>query len=76
MPLKKTQWGLGKPFICEGCGTRLAIPKNQWIGIVAILAFILMRGHMNSTIEILALGVGLGAVVLLLMRFFSVPKEV
>lgn len=34
-------WGLGKPFDCRSCGTRLLVPRgrNIFVGIAGILAY-------------------------------------
>lgn len=34
-------WGLGKPFDCRSCGTKLVVPKgrNAFLGVAGFLAF-------------------------------------
>ena len=40
MPFVRTQWGLGKPFPCKGCGSKLVMLKSlAWLGLIAFLIF-------------------------------------
>lgn len=74
VPFWKTQWGLGKPFACNGCGAKLVIPKNLWIGLSAFIAFWLLKGRMASAFEIVMLIAGLAAAILIMSRLFLRPK--
>ena len=75
VPFLKTQWGLGKPFACNGCDTRLVIPKNLWIGSGALVVFWLFKGRAASWLETVLLIAGLVAVVLIMSRLFLRPQK-
>lgn len=76
VPFKKTQWGLGKPFACEGCNAKLLIPRNYWIGLGAFIVLWRLKGRAETTAEILFLLVGLVLAVLILSRVFLTPRIV
>lgn len=71
----KTQWGLGKPFACNGCDTRLVIPKNLWIGLGAFVVFWLLKDRTASAWETVILIIGLVAAVLIMSRLFLRPQK-
>lgn len=75
VPFLKTQWGLGKPFICDGCRTELVIPKNLWIGLAAFVSFWMLKDRMDSPFEVVLLIAGLAAAVLILSRFLLIPRR-
>ncbi len=75
VPFKQTQWGLGKPFRCEGCETELVIPTNLWIGVGAFVAFFLFEGLLVSTDQKVILAIALIAIILLVSRLFLMPKK-
>lgn len=33
VPVVRTQWRLGSPFACKGCGERLVVPKSNAFGL-------------------------------------------
>jgi DNA-directed RNA polymerase subunit RPC12/RpoP len=59
VPFLKTQWGLGKPFACTGCGTKLVIERNYWLPFAALCAFWFGRVRMESPAEQIGLFAGL-----------------
>ena len=75
VPFSKTQFRLGKPFVCENCETPLVIPRNYWIGLVGFLIFWLFKDRMDSTVELVMLLAGVFAMVLILSRIFLLPKK-
>ena len=74
IPFKRTQWGLGRPFACGGCETRLVVPQNFWIAPSAMMAYFALRSNFASIAGQLLLIAGLGLVVLLLARMFVHPE--
>ncbi|VXC43007.1 conserved hypothetical protein [Sphingomonas sp. AX6] len=75
VPFLKTQWGLGKPFACNGCKTPLVIPKNVWIGFGAFVIFWLLKDRMSSSFEIVTLIAGLVVAILIVSRLFLHPRR-
>lgn len=75
VPFFKTQWGLGKPFACHACETRLIIPKNLWIGLGAFVVFWLLKDRMASPTQTVMLIVGLVAAILIMSRLFLRPQK-
>ncbi|MCA0978783.1 hypothetical protein LCM19_10445 [Qipengyuania flava] len=75
VPFSKTQFGLGKPFVCESCETPLVIPRNYWIGLGAFLIFWLLKDRMGSPAELVMLLAGLIVMILILSRIFLLPKR-
>ncbi len=59
VPFLKTQWGLGKPFGCAGCGAKLVIERNYWLPLAAIIAFWFGRIRLDSLTEQVWLLLGL-----------------
>jgi hypothetical protein len=48
----KTQWGLGRPFACRTCGTRLVVPKvTASLGIAVFVLFWLLKAQADSAAE-------------------------
>lgn len=75
VPFARTQWGLGKAFVCDGCGTRIVIPRNYWIGLGAFLVFWNFKDRMDTALEVGVLIGGLAAMVILLSRLLVVPRK-
>ncbi|KTF69629.1 hypothetical protein ATB93_07890 [Sphingomonas sp. WG] len=71
----KTQWSLGTPFACKGCGIQLVIPKNLWIGVGAVVAFWLLEHRMTSPAQTVMLIAGLVVAVLVMSRLFLRPRR-
>ena len=76
VPLKQTQWGLGTPFTCRGCKSKLVISKNYWIGLVAFVAFWFSRELVDGFWEMALLIAALVVIVLALSRIFLLPQTV
>jgi hypothetical protein len=75
VPFWKTQWGLGKPFPCKGCGTTLVVPNNFWIAMSAIIMFWTWKNRMASPFETVMLIAGLAIAILILSRLFLRPMK-
>lgn len=45
VPFLKTQFGLGKPFSCAGCGKELVVPRSQAfsLGFGMVMIFLLTK---------------------------------
>ncbi len=59
VPFVRTQWGLGKPFTCVGCGAKLVIERNYWLPLAAICAFWFGKIELKSVTEQVWLVLGL-----------------
>ncbi len=76
IPFKQTLWGLGRPFTCKGCGTRLIVPQNFWIAPSAMMAYFALRSNFASITGHLLLITVLGCIILLLTRLLVHPETV
>lgn len=65
VPFLKTQWGLGKAFACQGCGAKLMIERNYWLGLSAVITFLFARTRLADPVDQLWLFLGLLAMVAL-----------
>ena len=48
IPLKRTQWKLGKAFACDTCGTALVIPKQYYFTLAAIAGWYAVKPDSGS----------------------------
>jgi len=76
LPLRRTQWNLGKSFVCEGCGARLVIDKNYWLPLAAIIAFYAARQRFGDGLHLIYLLLGILAVVFIVQIQTMKPKVV
>lgn len=76
VPFKRTQWGLGEPFSCEECGSKLVIPRNIWVGLGPLIVFLALKDRVSSTSEFAILAIAFAISVFLLSRIFVVPQSI
>ena len=66
VPLSRTQWRLGTPFACKGCGERLVVPRSNafLLGFGLLALFWLFRRRFpdawGGEIGLFALMLGVG----------------
>lgn len=75
LPLRNTQWNLGKPFACRSCGTRLVIERNYWLPAAAIVAFYAGRVRWGDGVQLIYLFLAIVAA-LLVIQFATMKPQV
>lgn len=76
LPLRRTQWNLGKPFACAACDAKLVIDRNYWLPFAGLLAFYAGRQRFGDGLHLVYLFLGIAAALFVVQMLTTKPELV